>query len=370
MRQSLVQLLSAAALLSLYALVFSPPAWADVPGYRAEALAHPNIYHYYSIENAAQPGEDTAPVPDLDKLHLIEEGYTGPFGVPDTSVHIPNIVYEQSDLAGETSRVITPYNAKAESDGINDDGAALISPGVAMFGDFQIPEQMTLATIVKFSDVSGHEFFALSGGRGIQRGNFIYQESNSLGFGTWNGGGPPMGDPGREPIVNAIQDNWYFVAVRLDYSGIFEVSGSFRYANLTAGDTSLSDSSLFNGDLSNFPIPDTRLAVGMHNNPDWACFCSIDEVSIFDTLLTDEELDNHYSALAGSSSNPGDLDGDGDGDGNDILLGQLDSAAAVALAEGNFGTPALSGVASVPEPTSSLLALCGLLLIGRSRRRG
>ena len=69
----------------------------------------------------------------------------------------------------------------------------------------------------------------------------------------------------------------------------------------------------------------------------------------------------------------GDRDGDRDVDGADFLIYQRDDPSLISTEwEPNYSTGVgqVGAVTVVPEPGSALLALCGLLLVGGSRRRG
>jgi len=106
----------------------------------------------------------------------------------------------------------------------------------------------------------------------------------------------------------------------------------------------------------------------------------IDEVAFWDSALDQSNIDwlqtNSLQALAPGQA--GDFDGDSDVDGGDFLAWQRgDSptggadAGDLALFESNYGTGVgLSGVSSVPEPTTVLLSGLALVFtLGSVRRR-
>ena len=261
MRIAFVLMLTVAVLLPMCQLVS-----ADVSDYRAAALANPNIMHYYSMENAANPGEDTA-----GALDLTETAY----GTGNTA----NIVYGPTDLGGNSSRTITPENANSASN----EGAGLFNNS----GSFSATASMTVEAILKVTGEAGPPLHIISGGAGASRGNFLYQEGGTHGLGTWVGGE-------RTQFFQAAENNWYYV------SAVFETNGgntdiSGMWADLSG-----------NGPLTaitprthtgNFGQGGTNLAVGMHNNPNWAFVGALDEVAFYSSALSQSDIENNFRAL-------------------------------------------------------------------------
>lgn len=98
----------------------------------------------------------------------------------------------------------------------------------------------------------------------------------------------------------------------------------------------------------------------------------LDEFAYWDRALSDAEVDGLYAALfAGGQT--GDFDGDGDVDGADFLEWQrgnspnLGSAGDLLDWENNYGAAPLSGLSTVPEPSSALLIGIGILATGCCR---
>ena len=73
--------------------------------------------------------------------------------------------------------------------------------------------------------------------------------------------------------------------------------------------------------------------------------------------------------LAFYAGTPGDADGDGDVDGADFLIGQREPNFAAFLVDwkANFGT--VPSIGAVPEPSSSLLLICGAAALAACRKR-
>ena len=262
MRNAFVLMLAVALFVSLCPLVS-----AAVIDYRTAALAHGDIMHYYSMEDVASPGEDTA-----GSLDLVETAY----GTGDTA----NIVYGTANLFGGSSRTMTP-----EANGASNEGAALYNNS----GSFTATSSMTVEVIVKPTGTvaAGAELHVISGGAGTSRGNYLYQPSGTDGYGTWVGGE-------RTPLFPAAVDKWYYLAIVLETNGAdTDISGS--YANLTDGGALTAITPRTH--TGNYAQGGTNLAVGMHNNPNWAFVGSLDEVAFYSTALSQGDIDGNYAAL-------------------------------------------------------------------------
>ncbi len=189
---------------------------------------------------------------------------------------------------------------------------------------------------------------------------------NNNGGGNW-GARIETNSSGFNGAVNVLDDQWNNIVVTWDgastaiiyVNGVIDTTDGALNVNTGPGASAAGD--VWIGSAERF---DTS-GVGDQDSRRFKGF--IDDVRIYDTALTQAEVDVLAQVVAGVD---GDFDGDLDVDGADFLEWQRDLGDATSLAEWRSGYGTASAVATfaaVPEPASLLLA--GIMaLIAISKR--
>jgi len=192
---------------------------------------------------------------------------------------------------------------------------------------------------------------------------------NDNGDGIW-GARIETNSSGFNGAVNVLDDQWNNIIVTWDgvmdtsiyINGVSDTTSDDLEVNTGPGASTAGD--VWIGSAERF---DTTGEGGAFDQDGRRFKGLIDDVRIYNTALTQDEIDE----LQVGSGVAGDFDGDLDVDGADFLEWQRDlgDATNLGLWESSYGTPApaVAAFAAVPEP-SSLLLVGVMALMAISKR--
>jgi len=283
MRHTLLWLTAAATLITT--LGVTSPAHATLMAFRQLVASNPNLNHQYSFEGAtlAQRQMDSAGSLNLTPV----ANGTGSTGA---------IAYV-SGFGGQ-GLALQPHHVDASNGaGLKSSAGGLTFPA----GGFTV-ELLVAPGPTQASDPG----YAVAGPGFPARAYPLLQREGDLKLAAGN---QTFADGGalRDVVSNYSQSDWYYVAVNYQNSGGNTVVNGYS-ANLSAGDTTLTQS--LNNEIitGNYSTAATTLGVGIFSQSNLQTFDGlIDEVSIYDTVLSASELDSHLSTLLAPVPEPSSL---------------------------------------------------------------
>ena len=248
-------------------------AQATVLDMRNLVSTHPNLIHHYTFEG------DTTPQRQADSkgtnnlvTHSVGTGSAA------SIAYLPG--YDG------TTTAMRPHYIN-----LNNGAALQTSAGVSLPG-----AGFTVEMLVAPGATSGTSpGYAMSGGSFPTRAYVLLQREGDLKVAS---GGAAFSDGAalRDVTSTYSNDNWYYVAVKMQNSGPDTLVNAY-VANLTAGDTSLFHS-LNNVTISgNFSTAAGLLGIGKFHNSVEPFNGLIDEIAIYNTLLSEATLIAHFESL-------------------------------------------------------------------------
>jgi hypothetical protein len=267
-------------------LVMTAGGYASVAEFQAAAASNPDLIHQYTFDGSSEEARraDQKGTADLS-VQLVGTGLVG-----DLKFAMPGF-----DLSSES--VMTTRGPGTD----NANGAYLRAPAVT-WGQTVSFEALFQPTE---PEISGGQFnlaYVLSTRVGNDRGYFLTQggpiPSTGMRFASSIGNG--HNESNTNTILSSfIVGNWYYVSGSYTI-GAGNVTWTNYVADLTAGQTALTQVGPFTNSGGTYPIVSTPLGIGGRWDAQESFPGLIDEVNFYDAALAMDDFQEHLNLLTGA----------------------------------------------------------------------